>query len=160
MDNNDIKQFFKQATNYKSVQARCINCILIIYFLIISSCTTNKGGKQDDIFLDTSQNKQIELAIKNWKIDTFGCLGYRNLEMVEEIILSNSLLGKTTNTFIEHFGNPNFEYTNLNERGLGYYFYSLCDSNQKINIDSDKGWIIFSFTNDTLNEIPINIAIE
>lgn len=79
------------------------------------------------------QKEMEELFL--WKSDSCGCQRLRTKEMSEYIIDSLKIENISESDFIKYFGNPNKKIERKDNIFLEYYFYAVCDTNNKL-IDS------------------------
>jgi len=85
-------------------------------------------------------HKKEEDNLMYWKLDVFGCKGYRNKEHAYYIRDSLDLRNTNKRFVINKIGTPDLIKTNNNEIILKYYFDSKC--NNGVLIDSiDYCWV-------------------
>jgi hypothetical protein len=104
----------------------------IIYFLLLFMC---------GCITSTPYNmKKEKNIIKNWKLDTLGCLGYRNINTSYYLIDSLNLKGKNKDFLIRKIGLPNYSQKTNNTETFKYYFNTTCKNG--VFIDSiDYCWL-------------------
>jgi hypothetical protein len=93
------------------------NLIITICILLfsLSGCT-----------FSYSQNKREQKILEDWKIDSLGCLGYRNKEKAYYLLDSLDLMNKSKDFVFEKIGTPNNIKKNENTEIFKYYFNTLC----------------------------------
>jgi len=100
----------------------------------------------------------VKMQNNKWTTDSIGCY-FRTLELADSLIITNDLLGKSSNEFIKIFGEPNKIVKRDTKKFLIYYMNTFC-RNGKLIDGADKSWVEFDFENDKLMIIPRDYAIE
>lgn len=95
----------------------------------------------------TFQNIQTE---NDWKKDSLGCNKKRTTELQDKLLNENHLQNSNIEDFENVFGKPNEIEKHDSLTILIYYTSTICNSNQKVIPNSDKGYANFYFINNKL----------
>lgn len=97
------------------------------------------------------ENKKVQFE-NEWKKDNLGCKKKRSIALQEKLLNENHLKNSTIEEFEKTFGKPNEIETKDNITILIYYTSTICNSNQEVIPDSDKGYANFYFENNRLTK--------
>jgi len=131
------------------------NEFLFVFLFLFYSCSQKK--RFDFEFVENKVEDSMKF--NNWKIDSWGCLNLRSLDLAKELIENNLLINDSIQRFINIFGAPNEINEEKNLMALIYYSETQC-INGEINTGADKCWVQFNFSNQLLIEVPSVFACE
>jgi hypothetical protein len=86
----------------------------------------------------------------NWSKDSIGCLGLRNKEYANNLIIDNGLLNMSKGTCIEFFGKPDVIEGDFFSQSLYYIAETNCLDGQ-LDSNTDRCYIIFYFKYNKFN---------
>jgi hypothetical protein len=123
--------------------------IIIILFSIGGYSIQNQKSQQ--------KKQATTKMLHNWRLDTNGCLGYRNMETAIYIQDSIDFTGKDTSYIYNLLGKPNESYKGPVYFEIIYICNITCENN-KVREDVDLWYLTFSIDSD--NDIAVIIVCE
>lgn len=121
----------------KKINDNMMKSISIVgVFLIFPFCNNNKI-RMNKLTNSTEINDSL---VQQWRNDSLGCKGLRNLNLFEKIYYKYEMDAMSKSEIIKLIGEPNFVYSNPGVEALNYYMTSYCKGSS-IDSTKNKCWI-------------------
>ena len=124
---------------------RILAAIIVILFY---GCAISKEQKQ---LTHPNHPNFDDSKLREWRKDSLGCLGFRNIDMADYICDTLNFKGCNTSFVIEKLGQPNKIFIDKKRQIFTYYVDMSCRDN--VFIDSiDYCWIKIEFISDVFSQ--------
>lgn len=134
--------------------------IMIIFFISFSIMIFQCNNEKRPLLLQKQiLNDSINTIVKEWRIDSLGCLNLRTIEKANTLFKVLQFNKKKGKEIIEILGSPNYISNYGPNFCYSYIFNALCYNNKLID-SADYCWIDFLFnSNDSIliSMLPICI---